>query len=61
MKKFIVVLFVLMLSNSALAMGEMGKGECIYSDNGPRVTEVSEEAVVKEVETTDSESQSISQ
>lgn len=43
MKKFITVLFVLMLSNSAFALGEMGKGECIYADNGTRKVE---EAVV---------------
>jgi hypothetical protein len=39
MKKFITVLFVLMLSNSAFALGEMGKGDCIYSDNGTRKVE----------------------
>jgi hypothetical protein len=61
MKKFIAVLFVLMLSNSVLAMGEMGKGECIDADNGPRKREVAE-VVVEEVETTEeAESQSISQ
>ena len=44
MKKFITILFVLMLSNSAFALGEMGKGECIYADNGKR--KVEEVAVV---------------
>ena len=60
MKKFIGLLFVLTLSNSVLAMGEMGKGECIYADNGPRSTEVVE-IVVEEAETVEEDSLSISQ
>lgn len=55
MKKLIVVLFALMLSAPVLAMGEMGKGECIDSDNGPRVRETIVEDQTQEVSTDSSQ------
>jgi hypothetical protein len=61
MKKFIAVLFVLMISNSAFALGEMGKGECIYADNGPRVEEVVADVEAVSAESTIESTQTISQ
>ena len=53
MKKLIAVLLTFMLSNSVLAMGEMGKGECIYADNGSRKS-------AEVIETTDQETATVS-
>jgi len=62
MKKLIVVLFTLMLSNSALAIGEMGKGDCTDSDNGSRkvvkVEDLDQETVTT---TTQEEENTVSQ
>ena len=57
MKKFIAVLFVLMLSTSTFAsgLGEMGKGECIYADNGSRKVEEVVDVEPEEVSTESSE------
>lgn len=61
MKKLIIVLFTLMLSNSALAIGEMGKGDCTDADNGSRkvvqVTEVEQDTTTVEEEETSTISQ----